>query len=143
MSFTATGTATFFPVRLVSSSVASIPYSVRWSDTALYSPAWSTNGSFDTFYSFQNTSGESLNATLTFLDPAGTVLSAFNLSIPAGQALATNTAALATARNRTGTARFTHDGPPGAVVAEAAIANFAISPAYVQSVKFQTVREAR
>jgi len=39
--------------------------------------------------------------------------------------------------------RFTHDGPPGAIIAEAAIANFSISPAYVQPVKFQAMREGR
>ena len=53
----------------------------------MFSPAWSTNGSFDTFYSFLNTTGS--------------------------------------------------------IVAEEAIANFTISPAYVQPVKFLPVREAR
>jgi hypothetical protein len=38
---------------------------------------------------------------------------------------------------------FTHNGPPGSFVVEAAIANFTISPAYVQPVKFQAVRQAR
>jgi hypothetical protein len=38
---------------------------------------------------------------------------------------------------------FTHNGPPGSFVLEAAIANFVISPAYVQPVKFQPVCEAR
>jgi hypothetical protein len=47
------------------------------------------------------------------------------------------------ARSKSGTARFTHDGPPGAVVAEAAIANFSITPNYVQPVKFVAIREAR
>ena len=40
-------------------------------------------------------------------------------------------------------ATFTHNGPPGAILAETAIANFSINPAYVQPVKFQAVREAR
>jgi hypothetical protein len=66
-----------------------------------------------------------------------------NVVIPAGRAASTSTAALGIARNQTGTARFTHDGPPGAIVAEAAIASFSISPAYVQPVKFQAVREAK
>jgi len=33
---------------------------VSVTDTALYSPAWSTNGSFDTYYAFQNTTGAAL-----------------------------------------------------------------------------------
>ena len=65
-----------------------------------------------------------------------------SVTIPAGQTVSTNTASLLVTRNLTGTARFTHNGPPGAVVAEAAIANFTISPAYTQPVKFVAVRES-
>jgi len=143
LSFTATEGRTFFRARLVNGSGLAIPFTFSWSETTTYSPAWSTNGSFDTFYSFLNTTGTALNGTLTLLDTAGAVLSTFNLSIPVGRTASTNTAGLGTTRNRTGTARFTHDGPPGAIVVEAAIANFSISPAYVQPVKFQAVREAR
>ena len=46
-------------------------------------------------------------------------------------------------RNRTGTAKLSHDGPPGAVLAEGVIANFSTNPAYVQPVKFQAVRDGR
>ena len=143
VSFTATGTGTFFRMRLVNASVSPIPYTFSASDTTMFSPAWSTNGSFNTYYSFQNTTGASLSATLKLLDPAGTLLTSFNVTVPAGQTVRTNTVALSVARNRTGTARFTHNGPPGAIVAEAAIANFSINPAYVQPVKFQAEREGR
>jgi uncharacterized repeat protein (TIGR01451 family) len=143
VSFTATGTQPFFRVTLTSSPGAPIPFSFAVADTTLFSPAWSTNGTFDTFYSFLNTTGAPLNGTLTLLDTAGAVLSTFGLAIPPGQTASTNTSVLVVARGRTGTARFVHDGPPGAVVAEAAIANFSISPAYVQPVKFQAVRDAR
>ena len=87
--------------------------------------------------------GATLSGTLTLLDTTGVALSSFALSIPAGQAASANTASLGVMRNRTGTSKFTHDGAPGSIVAEAAIANFSISPAYVQPVKFQAVREAR
>jgi hypothetical protein len=143
-SFTAAGTQTYFRARLVNGSGSPIPFSFGWSDTTMYSPAWSTNGSFDTFYSFQNTTGTGTQiGTLTLLSNSGAVLSTTTVSIPEGQTLTTNTAALGIGRNQTGTARFTHLAPPGAVVAEAAIANFSLSPAYVQPVKFQSVREAR
>jgi uncharacterized repeat protein (TIGR01451 family) len=142
VSFTATGTGTFFRMRLVSGAGSPIPYTFSASDTTMYSPAWSTNGSFDTFYSFQNTTGTSLSGTLTLLDAGGGVLTSVNVTVPAGQTVATNTAAAGVARNRTGTARFTHRGPPGAFVLEAAIANFSTNPAYVQPVKFQAAREA-
>ena len=142
-SFTAAGTATFFRAQLDNPLAAPASFSFSWSDTTMFSPAWSDNGGFDTFYSFLNTTGATVNGTLKLFDTDGTVLSSVNLSIPAGQTSATNTAAMGVARNHTGTARFTHDGPPGAVVAEAAIANFALSPAYVQPAKFQAVREAK
>ena len=109
----------------------------------MYSPAWSTNGSFQTFYSLQNSTGATLHGTLTLFDTAGSVLSSSDVVVPPGQTLATNTASLDVPRNRTGTARLTHDGPPGAIVAEAVIANFSLSPAYVQPVKFEAVRQAR
>jgi uncharacterized repeat protein (TIGR01451 family) len=141
LSFTAAGTLTDFRARLVNVSGSSVPFTFSWSDTTLFSPAWSTNGSFNTFYSFQNTTGASLDGELTLLDTAGATLSTFSVSVPAGQTASANTAVLPVPRGRSGTARFTHNGPPGAIVAEAAIANFTISPAYVQPVKFLPVRQ--
>jgi uncharacterized repeat protein (TIGR01451 family) len=142
-SFTATGATGYFHAKLVNGSETGIPFAFSWSDTTMFSPAWSDNGAFDTFYSFQNTTGSSLTGKLTLFDVNGAVLTALALTIPAGQTVSTNTGAIGIARNLTGTARFTHDGPPGAVVAEAAIARFSISPAYVQPVKFQAMREGR
>jgi len=142
VSFTAAGTQTYFRARLDNSTGAAVSFSFGWSETTMLSAAWSTNGSFDTFYSLFNTTGAPIDATLSLRDTAGAVLSTFNLTIPPGQTASTNTAALAVARNRTGTAKLTHDGPPGAIVAEATIANFAISPAYVQPVRFQAPRES-
>jgi uncharacterized repeat protein (TIGR01451 family) len=142
MSFTAPGTQTYFRARLVNSTGGPVAFSFGWSETTLFSAAWSTNGGFDAFYSFLNTTAVAIGGTLTLLDTTGVVLSSFNLTIPAGQTTSTNTAALAVARNRTGSARFTHNGPPGAIVVEAAIANFSLSPAYVQPVKFRATRES-
>jgi len=142
VSFTAAGVEPFFRARLAG-SVTTVPITVSWSDTTMFSPAWSTNGSFNTFYSFQNTTGATLNGILTLFDTSGAVVSTLPMAVPAGQTVGTNTLALGSNRNHTGTARLTHDGPPGAFVAEAAIANFSITPAYVQPVKFQAVREAK
>lgn len=140
VSFIATGMETFFRANVVGIAPE---FTLAWSDTTMFSPAWTTNGSFNTFYSFQNTTGFTLNGTLTLFDTIGTVVSAASLVIAPGQTASSNTSALGTDRNHTGTAKFTHDGPPGAIIAEAAIANFSISPAYVQPVKFQAVRESR
>jgi hypothetical protein len=116
---------------------------VSLAETTLFSPAWSTSGTFDTYYSFRNTTGGALNGTLTLLDGTGATLAAAPVTVPAGGTVSANTAALGITRDRVGTARFTHDGPPGAFLAEAAIARFSTSPPYVQPVKFVSVREAR
>ncbi len=142
LSFTASGATSTFRAGLVNGSGVPIPFSFSWSDTTMFSPAWSDNGGFNTFYSFQNTTGTSVDGVLTLLDTAGVVVTTANITIPAGQTASTNTATLMIPRNKTGTARFTHNGPPGAVVAESAIANFTISPAYTQPVKFQAMRES-
>jgi len=142
-SFTAVGSQTFFQAKLVNTTGGPVTITFEWSDTTMFSPAWSTNGSFDTFYSFLNTTGASIAGTLTLLDTAGNVLSTFPISVPSGQTVGTNTSSLGVTRNRTGTARFVHNGPPGAIVSETAIANFSLNPAYVQPVKFQPVRDAR
>jgi len=143
LSFIALGTETFFRARLQNGSGGVVPLAFTWSDTTMYSPAWSTNGSFETFYSLQNSTGATLRGTLTLFDTAGSVLSSSDVVVPPGQTLATNTASLGVPRNRTGTVRLTHDGPPGAMVAEGVIANFSLAPAYVQPVKFEAVRQAR
>jgi hypothetical protein len=142
-SFIAAGTQTYFRAKLQNGSAVPIPFSFSWSDTTQFSPAWSTSGAFDTYYSFQNTTGATLNGTLTLLSVGGAVVATFPVTVPAGQTVGANTSALGVGRNQTGTAKFTHDGPPGAFALEAAIANFSISPAYVQPVKFLTVRDAR
>ena len=143
VSFTASGASTFFRARLVNGPAGPIQYSVGWSDTTMFSPAWSTNASFDTYYAVANTTGSSLSGVLILFDSSGSILGSSYLTIPAGQKVSTNTVALGITRNRKGFARFTHDGPPGAAVTEAAIANFSSNPAYVQHVKFEAVREAR
>jgi len=143
LSFTSSGDDPLYRLQFTNTTGSTLDYSVSLAETTLFSPAWSTNGSYNTYYSFQNTTSADLNGTLTLFDTSGTLLSSTTLAIPAGTTKATNTALLGTTRNRTGTALFTHDGPPGAFLVEADIANFTLTPAYVQPVRFRTVRERR
>jgi hypothetical protein len=106
-------------------------------ETTMFSSAWSTNGTYDTFYSFQNTTNATCNVTLTLLDTAGTVRTTFSSAVATGATLSTNTSALGTARTLTGTARLTHDCPPNTINGAAFIANFNITPTpYIQFVGF-------
>jgi uncharacterized repeat protein (TIGR01451 family) len=143
LSFTASGTSGFFHAKLVNGSAGALPFELVWSDTALYSAAWTTNGTYDTYYSIENSTGATLTGVLMLFDGGVGVAGTSYVTIPGGQKVSTNTAALGIMRNHTGTARFTHNGPPRAVVVEAAIANFALTPPYVQPVKFEAVRETR
>ena len=142
VSFTATTTTTRFS--LANSSGGAITYSFSVSDTTMFSPAWSTNSTFNSFYSFLNTTGGTIAGTLTLFNTLGTqVGTPTNFTINPNSTASTNTAALGTVRNTTGTAKFTHNGPPGAILAEAAIANFTITPTpYFQPVKFAPTRES-
>ena len=143
MSFTSSGADPVYRLQFDNTTGSSLDYSFSVAETTLFSPAWSTNGSYNTYYSFQNTTSADLNGTLTLFDISGNLVSSTTLAIPAGTTKATNTVALGTVRNTTGTARFTHDGPPGAFIVEADIANFTFTPAYVQPVRFRSVRETR
>jgi hypothetical protein len=116
---------------------------VRVSESTLFSAAWSTGGSFNTYYSVQNTTSQTVNATLVLVDAAGIEVARQLVPIPAGRTSALNTVGLVVPRNRSGVARLTHDGPAGAVVATAAIVNLGTTPAYVQPVKFAAARERR
>lgn len=141
VAFTATTAQTLFS--LTNNSGGTITYSFTVSDTTMFSAAWSTNGTFDSFFSFLNTTGGTINGTLTLYNTAGAQVSTSPFTINANTTKATNTSALGTVRNASGTAKFVHNGPPAAILAEAAIANFTISPTpYFQGVKFVPTRES-
>jgi len=141
VSFTATTTNTI--VQLTNNTGSSVGYTYSASDTTMFSPAWSSGGTYQTYYSFYNTTSAVVHGTITLTTTAGAAAGTTVLTIQPGRTAATNTVALATPRNLTGTAIFTHDGPPGAVLVESDIANFNFATPYIQPVKFQSVREIR
>ncbi len=143
LALTASGIEPDYRLRLTNTSASPIDYEFSVSETTLYSAAWTTNSSYSTYYSIQNTTNATITATITLTKIDGTSVGSTTLSVPSGATGATNTVSLGMPRNETGTARLTHDGPPGALVAEAAIANFGLTPAYVQPIKFTAVREVR
>jgi hypothetical protein len=144
-SFTAIDPANsgFHRIQVVNGTAAPITFTASASETTQFSPAWSTISSYDTFYSFYNTTNSTCNVTLTMVDTGGTLRTTFNGAVTTGTTLSTNTSALGTARGMAGTAKLTHDCPPGGILAEAAIANFSISPTpYFQFIHFQPTRES-
>lgn len=140
-SFTAAATGVYM-LRLGNTSGTPVSVEVSVTETTQYSPAWTTNGSFDTYYSFLNTTRTACGATLTLYNTSATAVTTMPLNVPAGATASVNTVTMGTPRNTTGTAKLTHDCPPGAFLPEAAIASFSISPPYVQLVHFEGTREA-
>ncbi len=111
-------------------------YVVSVTETTLFSPGWSTMG-VSTFWSFFNTTNATINGTLTLLNATGTQIAAAGVAILPNRAVFPSTITMAVAAGQAGTARFTHDGPPGAILAEAAITNFA---GFFQRVRFEPRR---
>lgn len=127
------------PMTGPASCTSTSEYTIQFFDTTLINPAWSSFGSFETFYSIHNTGSSTINGTLTLFDTAGTQVVSVPIIVAPGLTVSTNTDAEGVADNLNGAARFTHDGSPGDIIAEAAIASFAVAPGVIQPVKFQLV----
>jgi hypothetical protein len=143
LSFTARTTNNW--IKIANGTVNAVPYRIALSETTMFGPAWSTISNYNTFYSFSNTTNAPITGTLTLTTTAGAAAGTTSFTIAAGGAAFTNTSpsALNTPRGVTGNSRFTHNGPPGAILIESDVGDFTISPPYIQPVKFQAVREAR
>jgi hypothetical protein len=121
-----------------------VTYSVSVAETTMFSPAWTTNGTFDTYWSFQNTTNAAITGQLTLFDLNGNQVQSLAIGpIPVKGIFGTNTVSLGVVRNKVGNVRFSHDGPPGAVEIKANQANFATSPPFIELVPFAAVREVR
>ncbi len=129
----AASSADFLAMRVRNNSDLVVNVLVSVTETTLFSPGWATFAGLQTFWSFLNTTNATLNGTITLLDTNGTQVAALGVGILPNRAVFPSTITLGIAANRSGTARFTHDGPPGAVLAEAAITN----GTYFQRVRFE------
>ncbi len=111
-------------MRVHNTAAAGSSVVVSFTETTLFSPGWSTMGGAQTFWSFLNNTNATLNGTITLLDTNGTQVAALGVGILTNRAVFPSTITMGIAAGQAGTARFIHDGPPGAVQAEGAITNF-------------------
>ena len=125
--------AGFLTMRVHNNTSTDSSVVVSVTETTLFSPGWATFAGLNTFWSFLNTTNTTINGTITLLDSNGTQVAALGVGILPNRAVFPSTLTLGIAANMSGTARFTHDGPPGAVLAEAAITN----GTYFQRVRFE------
>lgn len=141
--FSFTTSAVFVSFMVSNPSATARPYTISLAETTMFSPAWSTNGTYATYYSLFNNTSKVITAVLTLRSSGGTLGGQATLSIPPFTTMGTNTTALSTPPNLTGTASITHNGPPGALTVGAAIANFSSTPAFIQPVAFEAPRQVR
>jgi len=142
-SFTAPSTS-YYVFRVGNTSATAVTMDLDATDTTMFSPAFTTNGTYNTFWSFQNTTNATCTGVLSVYDATGGAIGApTTIVVNAGAIGATNTQALGVTRNKSGSVQFSHDCPPGAFVVTAAIANFTSTPGYFQAVPFEAPREAR
>lgn len=109
----------------VTNAQAAGTYSYRFTDTTLFNPRWSTWSGFDTSWGFTNMSDMPITGTLYVYGAGNQLLAAKQISIPANQQVfrSSNPSDLNLPRNNAGFALFAHNGPPGAVVADAYMQN--------------------
>jgi hypothetical protein len=112
-------------------------YTLTATETTLFSTRWSTFSGFFTSYGFTNTTDTAISVTLTLTNTAGTPVATSTQSVPAGRVIYTTTSALGVAVNDSGSASLTHNGPPGAILADAILANFGTSPPTTLVSKFE------
>jgi hypothetical protein len=124
-------------------ATADFVFFLQVSETTMFSPSWTTNTPFITFWSFQNTTEFPIGGTLTLVNPAGATVTTSAVTIPGDGQVGRNTSTMGVAPNQVGVARFVHNGPPGGVLIKANQANFSTSPPFIEIFPFEAVRVAR
>lgn len=121
-------------------------FTARLVETTLFSPRWSTFGGFYTSWGIQNTTNAAINVTLRVI-PGGssTPLATATFSVDPGEVVFRDTRPtdLNLAANQAGNVVLTHNGPPGAIQADAFMVNE--SGAVVEAIpaKFDPARQQR
>lgn len=118
---------------------------VSVTDTTMFSPTWSSFANFLTQWGFMNTSSTSVNATLTVTDSMTGGVYTKNFILQPGKAYFVTTNSTFNGGpipiNHNGGAMLVHDGPPGAVSANAYVIKSDSS--VVIPVEFKPARENR
>jgi len=100
-------------------------YSFRAVDTTIFSPRWSTYSGYDTQWGFMNVSDMQIDGLLQVFDSNSKVMANVPLTVPAaGYILRTaNSPGINLPKNASGYVIFSHNGPPGAISADAYVIN--------------------
>ena len=111
---------THFIEARVSVTNGSYPFMVKVADTTMYNPRWSTSGTWQTTWGFQNTTKSTIHGTLRVYDPNGALLTTVGpFAIAAHMTAFKVTGTDVIVPHTWGSAEFVHDGPPGAIQGDA------------------------
>ena len=96
-------------------------YSFRSVDTTLFNPRWSTWSGYSSQWGFLNRSDMPVTGTLSVYDSSNVMLVSVQIIVPAGGEVMRGSypTDLNLSPNHNGYALFSHNGPPGAIVADA------------------------
>jgi len=99
----------------------------RISFTTLFSPRWSTWSGYDTQWGFMNASDMNIDGVLRVFDLSANLMATVPLTIPGGGYLirTANSPGISLPRNSAGYVIFSHNGPPGALLADSYMVNAA------------------
>jgi hypothetical protein len=118
----------FYVIKMANGATGAHLYNIRVTDTTLYNPRWSTYSGFITQWGFRNTTNTSVNVTLTatrVLPPGASTQIAF--PVPAHgevfKLIAASGGDINVGASQAGYAEAAHDGPPGAIAADAYFIN--------------------
>jgi len=111
----------------VTNSASTGSYSFRAVDTTLFSPRWSTWSGYDTQWGFMNASDMNIDGVLRVFDLSANLMATVPLTIPGGGYLirTANSPGISLPRNSAGYVIFSHNGPPGALLADSYMVNAA------------------
>jgi hypothetical protein len=112
-------------------------YTFRAADTTLFNPRWTTWAGRDDQWGFFNMSDMPVTGILSIYDANSQQLTSVRFTVPAGGELVKSSYAtdLNLPRNNNGYAIFSHNGPPGAIIADAYI----VAPTFTVYTKFEGI----
>jgi len=112
-------------------------YSFRAVDTTLFNMRWNTLAGSDVQWVIFNISDMGITGYISVIDTSGQLVASVPISLPAGGRVSRSSAVydLNLQLNLTGSALFSYNGPPGAIMAEA----FMISPTAIVQERFATI----
>ena len=112
-------------------------YSFRILDTTLFNPRWSTWAGRDNQWGFLNLSDMPVTGTLSIYDSNNKLVISVQFTVAAGGELVRGSSSsdLNLPRNASGYAIYSHNGPPGAIIADAYI----LAPTFTVYTKFEGI----